>query len=65
MMTCWQNKFLIHIVDEELFFDSNVVLLPIFVFVTCHIFMVLNLLDVVTELMAASPVLISLGATAH
>jgi hypothetical protein len=48
---CRPLKFSIHIVKEELFFDSNVALLPIFVFVMCRVFMVVNLLNVVVALL--------------
>jgi hypothetical protein len=51
LTACRPKKFSIHIVEEELFFDSNVASLPIFVFIMCRLFTVDNLMKVVTMLM--------------
>jgi hypothetical protein len=49
---CRPSKFSIHVVEEQLFFDSNVaLLLPIFVFFLCRIFACYNLTAVVEGLM--------------
>jgi hypothetical protein len=47
VMGCQPAKFSIHMVEEQLFFDSNMALLPIFVFFLCRKFSWFNLREVV------------------
>ena len=47
---CWPAKISIHMVEKQLFFDSNVASLPIFVFFLCRMFSWFNLREVARSL---------------